>query len=304
MRIAIMAAGGVGGYVGGRLAEAGEEVHFLARGAHLEALKKDGLFIESPFGDLHLPDIHVTDDPAEIGPVDLVLFAVKLWDTKAAAASLAPLIGPETRVLTLQNGIDSIDMIAGHVERERVAGGVIYLGTVIDRPGIIRNTGGIKRLIADRQSGNAAIAGFVEACNRCIGLDAELTDDHPRAMWEKYVTLVAMSGSTGLTRRPAGDILANPETRALLRMLIEETIAVARARGIALPEAFAEERMAWFDRLPPVFKASMLEDLERGRRLELPWLSSRIHGLGKELGIATPANSAVHYGLILHQEGG
>jgi 2-dehydropantoate 2-reductase len=303
MRIAIMAAGGVGGYVGGRLAEAGEEVHFLARGAHLEALRQDGLFIESPFGDAHLPDLHATDDPGEIGPVDLVLFAVKLWDTKDAAASLKPLIGPETRVLTLQNGIDSIDMIAGHIERERVVGGVIYLGTVIDRPGVIRNTGGIKRLIADRRGG-AAIEDFVAACNRCVGLDAELTDDHSRAMWEKYVTLVAMSGSTGLTRRPAGDILANPETRTFLRMLIEETIDIARARGIALPEDFAEERMAWFDGLPPVFKASMLEDLERGRRLELPWLSSRIHGLGKELGIATPANSAVHYGLILHQEGG
>jgi 2-dehydropantoate 2-reductase len=302
MRIAIMAAGGVGGYVGGRLAEAGEEVHFLARGAHLEALRQDGLRIDSPFGDAHLPGIHVTDDPAEIGPVDLVLFAVKLWDTKDAAASLNPLIGPETRVLTLQNGIDSIDMIAGHVERERIVGGVIYLGTVIDRPGVIRNTGGIKRLIADRRGG-PAIAAFVEACNRCVGLDAETTDDHPRAMWEKYVTLVAMSGSTGLTRRPAGDILKNPETRRFLRMLIEETIAVARARGIALPEGF-DDRMAWFDRLPPVFKASMLEDLERGRRLELPWLSSRIHGLGKELGITTPANSAVHYGLILHQEGG
>ena len=179
---------------------------------------------------------------------------------------------------------------------------MIYLGTVIDRPGIVRNTGGIKRLIADRRGGQT-VAAFVEACNRCVGLDAETTDDHPRAMWEKYVTLVAMSGSTGLTRRPAGDIVKNPETRRFLRMLIEETIAVARARGITLPEGFADDRMAWFDRLPPVFKASMLEDLERGRRLELPWLSSRIHGLGKELGIATPANSAVHYGLILHQDG-
>lgn len=304
MRIAIMAAGGVGGYVGGRLAEAGEEVHFLARGAHLEALRAEGLRIESPFGDAHLPDVHATGEPAEIGPVDFVLFAVKLWDTEAAAASLAPLIGPETRVLTLQNGIDAIDIISRHVDRERIAGGVIYLGTVIGRPGVIRNSGGIKRLICDRQGGNRLIADFVAACDRAVGLDAETTDDPERAMWEKYVTLIAMSGSTALTRRPAGDIVANPETRAFLRMLIEETIAVANGRGIAIPKDFAEDRMAFFERLPPVFKASMLEDLERGRRLELQWLSSRVHGLGRELGIPTPANSAVHYGLILHTEGG
>ncbi|HEX2257089.1 MAG TPA: 2-dehydropantoate 2-reductase [Afifellaceae bacterium] len=281
-----------------------DEKHFLARGAHLEALKKEGLFIESPIGDAHLPDIHATDEPAEIGPVDFVLFAVKLWDTKAAAATLAPLIGPETRVLTLQNGIDSIDLLAGYVERERIAGGVIYLGTVIGRPGVIRNAGGIKQLICDRQGGNRLIADFVAACNRCVGLDAETTDDPQRAMWEKYVTLIAMSGSTALTRRTAGDIRANPETRAFLRMLMEETVAVANARGVPIPKEFVEDRLAHFERLPPHFKASMLEDLERGRRLELPWLGSRIHGLGRELGIPTPANSAVHYGLILHQEGG
>jgi 2-dehydropantoate 2-reductase len=303
MKIAVMGAGGVGGYVGGRLAEAGEEVHLIARGRHLEALNARGLKIESPFGDAALPDIHASDDPAGIGPVDVVLFTVKLADTDAAAATLAPLVGPQTRIVTLQNGIDSAALIARHVPRNQIAAGVIALSARIKQPGVIANIGSMQRMTIDAMDGNAIMAALFAACERAVGIEAVPTDEPERTVWRKFITLVALSGVTAITRLPIGAVYANPDTLAFMRELIDENIAVANASGQHFSSGDAEEIIRFFATQPYDLKSSMLIDLESGKPLELPWLSGRVHQLGRDLGIATPANSAVWAALCPYVDG-
>ena len=303
MKIAVMGSGGIGGYVGGRLAEAGEDVHFIARGRHLEALKARGLKIESPLGDAALPDIHATNDPAGIGPVDLVLFAVKLADTDAAAVALAPLVGPQTRIVTLQNGIDSADMIAKHVPRQQIAAGIIFIAVHIREPGVIAHPGGMHRMTVDAMDGDATMAGFFAACDRAVGIEAIPTDEPERTVWRKFIALAGFSGVTAITRLPIGATYANPDTLAFMRQLLDENIAVANASGQDFGPGDAEEIVKLFASQPGDTKSSMLVDLENGKPLELPWLSGRVHQLGKELGIATPANSAVWAALCPYTKG-
>lgn len=303
MRIAVMGAGGLGGYIGARLAEAGEDVAFIARGAHLAAMGEDGLRIASPYGDLHLAKVVATATPAELGTVDVVLFTVKLWDAEQAAAALTPLVGPETRVITLQNGIDSIGFISRHVPRSQVIGGLSYIPAVISAPGIIRNVGGSKRTVIDGDRANEITMAFVASLSRAVGVDAEVTESIDRLLWEKFVRMSATAASTGLLRATIGPILAHPETRAFLRQLVEEGVAIAAATGNPVGGDFAEETMAFFESFPGAQRSSMAEDLERGRRLELPWLSGRIHTLGMELGVPTPAHTAAYRALVLHALG-
>jgi 2-dehydropantoate 2-reductase len=304
MRIAIMGSGGVGAYVGGRLQAAGEEVSFIARGAHLEALQKGGLRIESPLDPLHLRTVTATDDPAKVGPVDLIVFAVKLWDTETAARALGPLIGPETRILTLQNGIDSVALISRHAGgNAKVRGGVIYVSAVIAQPGVIRSPGGLHNVIADAGNGDPVMAAFVAACNRAAALDAKATDHIDVAIWEKFIVLTALSATTSLLRATMGQILANPETRALQRQLIDEGIAVGRAAGKVTRTDLGDEVMTKFAAAPPSFRSSMSEDLERGKPLELQWLSGRIHSLGLQYNVPTPAHSVVYRALLLYEQG-
>ena len=303
LKIAVMGAGGMGGYVGGRLAQVGETVHFVARGAHLAALRQTGLRIESPFGDAHLAPIHATDDPEEIGPVDLVLFTVKLNDTAAAAERLAPMIGDGTRIVTLQNGIDSRALIARHVPAVRIAAGCIYVSAAIGRPGTIRSPGGARRMTVDGLAGDPAIAALVAACNRAPGLEASATDAIASALWEKFVALAAFSGVTCLARQPIGAVLAHRETRDFLAQLLGENVAVAAAAGEAFPAGTPERILGFFRGLPHATKSSMLLDLEAGKPLELAWLAGRIVDLGKEHGVPTPANSAVVAALAPHARG-
>lgn len=303
MRIAIMGSGGVGGYVGARLQEAGAEVVFIARGAHLTALQRDGLTLEHPHHPLHLASVHATDDPASVGPVDLVLFAVKLGDTEAAARAIAPLLGPDTRVLTLQNGIDSVALIRAHAPTATVRGGVIYVSAAIARPGVIGCAGGFHRIVADAAHGDSVIAAFHALGARATALDVEVTDDITRALWEKFVTLTSLSGTTSLMRATMGQVLAHPETRVFQRQLVDEAVAVAHAAGVSLPEGFADTVMARFDKVPPSVRSSMSVDLAAGKPLELRWLSGRVHALGLELGVPTPAHSAVFRGLVLYEDG-
>jgi len=304
VRIAIMGAGAVGAYVGAHLAEAGEDVSFVARGAHLRAMQTEGLRFEGPSGNLQLPKVTATDDPAEIGPVDLVLFTVKLWDTEQASRGLAPLLSPETRVITLQNGIDSADVISRIVPRGRVAAGVIYISAVIAAPGLIRSPGGARRMIVDASAGDEIVARFISACGRTAALEPKSTETITTAIWEKFIALCAASGATSLIRATIGPILANPETRAFFQQLLEEGVAVARAKDIPVRSDLVESTMAFADTLPPTYRASMAEDLNHARRLELPWLSGRMHKLGSETRIPTPAHSAVYRGLLLHAKGG
>ena len=303
MRIAIMGSGGVGAYVGARLQAAGEEVVFIARGAHLQALQQHGLRIEGPVHPLVLDRVTATDDPSTVGPVDLILFAVKLGDTASAAAALAPMIGPQTRVLTLQNGIDSVELISRQVGAAAVRGGVIYVSAVIDRPGVIRSPGGLHQIIADGAGGDPVIAAFCAACERATAIGARATDNIDVVIWEKFIALASLSAATSLLRASMGQILAHPQTRALQRQLVDEAVAVGRAAGKVVRDDLADEIMAKLAAMPYAFRSSMSEDLERGKPLELAWLSGRVHGLGLELGVPTPAHSTAYRALVLYEQG-
>ncbi|WP_114947848.1 ketopantoate reductase family protein [Microvirga calopogonii] len=299
MRIAVMGAGGIGGYLGGRLAAVGEEVAFVARGAHLEALRQNGLHIESPFGDLHLPQVIATDAPAEIDPVDLVLFTVKLYDSERAAAALAPLVGRHTRVLTLQNGIDSLDILARHVPSGQLIGGSIYVAASIARPGVISVPGGSRRLVVE-QASDPVVQTLRQACERGVGIDIETVEDVAPVLWEKFVILCAFAGATTLMRAGIGTILADPEARLFIEQLRDEGLAVAAASGHPVPEEHHRRFMVLWQALPPETRSSMANDLARGKRLELEWLSGRMHALGADLGVPTPAHTAVYRALHLH----
>lgn len=303
MKIAVMGAGAVGAYVGGRLAEAGHDVTLIARGAHLAALQRDGLKINSPLGSVTGLAIRATDNPGEIGPVDIVIFGVKMWDTEAAAIGLASLLASDTRVVTLQNGIDSVATISHHVPEAQVVGAVIYLGVAIEKPGVIHNPGGAHQIILGDQNGDTRIARFASALESAPGIGATLSPNVRRTIWEKFIRLVALSASTTLTRKTVGEVLGNPETRTFFIALLEEVAAVANAEGQDFGPDDIASGLAFFDGQPPTFKSSMLEDLENGKRLELPWLSSRVCELAEKHRIAVPANRAAHWGLILHRNG-
>jgi 2-dehydropantoate 2-reductase len=304
MRIAVMAAGGVGGYFGARMAAAGHEMYFIARGAHLDAIRKNGLKVESTLGNLHLKDAKVTDDPAEVGPVDIVLFAVKLWDTEKAAAQAKPLIGPETRLITLQNGVDSVERIAPILGADHVVGGIAYLATVISAPGVISHTSPFAAMQCGRIDAkpDARLAAFADAA-KAASVDIKISDRINRDRWEKFVFLVALSGMTSAARSTLGPVMADDETRAFYRTLMAETLAVGRAQGVPLSEDYIEERMKFSEAAPKGLKASMYHDLERGNRLELDWLAGTVVELARKTGVPVPANEAVYTLLKLHRMG-
>ena len=303
MRVAVIGAGGVGGYFGGRLAAAGTDVTFVARGAHGDAIRSNGLRIESGHGDA-IVDVKTVEDAAQIGPVDVVIVAVKLWDTQAAAELVRSLLHPETAVISLQNGVSKDDVLRETIGKEHVVGGMAYIAAVIDRPGVIRHTGAIQRLVIGEYGGRstARVDAFVEAC-RAAGIDMVLSDDIVRAMWEKFVFLVGLSGVTSVVRQPLGVIRADPHARSLLHALLRETVAVGRAQGVALDPAFADDRLAFCDTLSPATTSSMHGDLERGKRLELPWLQGTVVNLGRAAGVDTPVNAFVRDALSVYVGG-
>jgi 2-dehydropantoate 2-reductase len=304
MRIAVMAAGAVGGYFGARLAAAGHDVTFIARGAHLEAILTSGLKIESVLGDLHLQNANATCDPASVGPVDIVLFAVKLWDTEIAAEAARPLVGPATRVVTLQNGVDSVERITPIFGAENVVGGTAHIATVAPAPGLIRHTSPFARIRCGRIDGgpDAQLSRFAEAAQKAA-IEITVSNSIELDLWKKFVFLVALSGATAATRQPLGPIRADSDTRSFFIDLMREVVAVGRAKDVALTSEFIEEQIKFAEAAPYGFKASMLHDLEAGRRLELDWLSGKVVALGRELGVPTPANEAVYKVLKLHRMG-
>jgi 2-dehydropantoate 2-reductase len=305
MRIAAMAAGAVGGYFGARMQAAGHDVFYIARGAHLDAIRKNGLTLESAHGDLHLAKVNATDKPAEVGPVDIVLFAVKLWDTESAAEQALPLLGPATRVVSLQNGVDSYERIAPIVGADRAIAGVTYVITLIDRPGVIKQTSQFQSIICGTIDGrpDAPLKAFVDAA-KSAGIDITLSPNIERDRWQKFIFLSATSGATSVTRSSMGPILADPDTRALFRAIMAETFAVGRAKGVALDDDFVEQRMAFADKnVPASMKASMANDLDRGNRLELDWLAGRVKQLGRELKVPTPVNDTIYAALKLYRFG-
>src|ERR1700744_3690292 len=210
MRVAVMAAGALGGYFGARMAAAGHDVFFVARGSNLEAIKKNGLKVESVHGDLHLPNPNVTDDPGKVGPVDIVLFAVKLWDSEKAAVQALPLLGPQTRVIPLQNGVDSTERLAPILGADHVVAGSAYIATVLSAPGVVTHTSQFARMVCGRPDGrpDRCLVSFADAA-RAAGIDITVSDAIDRERWQKFVFLVGLSGATATTRQPLGPILAD-----------------------------------------------------------------------------------------------
>ena len=305
MKIAMMGSGGVGGFFGGRLAHAGYDVSFVARGAHLAAMRERGLTIENePQGDIHVARVRATDDPGAIGPVDVVIVSVKLWDTEKAARQIKPLLGPRTGVLSLQNGVVKDDILRGELGEAPVMGGVGYVATHLSRPGVIHQVGTMQRIVLGEYDGRRSErAEFLVEALKKAGVTAELSGDVRRAIWEKFVFLSALAGTTTAMRTTIGPIRQNPRTRAFLLDLMREAVAVGRAHGVALPADYAEQRLAFADGLPADMTSSMHHDLERGNPLEVEWLSGAIVRLGDAKGVPTPANRAVWDVLALHAAG-
>jgi 2-dehydropantoate 2-reductase len=304
MRIAVMGTGAVGGYFGGRLAAAGEDVTFIARGAHLEALRQRGLAIHSALGDAAIAPCQASDDAAAIGLVDLVIFTVKLYDTEAAAEAIRPLIGPETGVVTFQNGITGSEVLARRLGAEHVLGGVAKIAAVIAEPGVIRHTGTMAELMFGELDGtSSARVATLGAALEAAGVQHTASADIRREIWDKMVFLSTFAGLTSLIRLPIGPIRSDPETRGLLRDGLAEALAVAHAAGAGLPEDLVDQILERIDRLPYEMKSSMLQDLEGGRRLELAWLSGTLARMGRDLGIATPVHASIAAALKLHAEG-
>lgn len=304
MRITIVGTGGVGGYFGARLAQGGCNVGFVARGAHLAALREHGLRVESQLGNIHLPKIRVAEDPAALGPADYVFICVKLWDTEAALRAAAPIAGPKTTVISFQNGVQKDDLLCRVFGKERVIGGVGYIGSKIGRPGVISHTGTMQRLVFGEYDGSQSprVVALHQACLRG-GIQAEISVDIRRSIWEKFVFLVGLSSTTTSMRSTLGPIVRDQRTRAFLLAIMREVVAVGRASGVRLPEDFAEARLAFCDSLPFEMDSSMHADLDNGNRLELDWLSGAVVELGETVNVPTPMNRAVRDILSLYAPG-
>lgn len=304
MRIVVMGTGGVGGYFGARLALGGCDVGFVARGRQLAALRSQGLRVQSSLGDMSLADVQASENPADFRKADLVLFGVKLWDTADAAQLIRPLIGEDTAVVSFQNGVVKDDILKEALGAAHVIGGVCYIAATIAEPGVIRHTGTMQKLVFGEYGGAVTprIDHLRDACVKA-GIDVEVSPSIERAIWEKFVFLVALSGTTTLARAPIGPIRANERSRAFFHDVMEEVVRVARAEGVPLPEDYAAQRIAFADQLPATMTSSMHADLERGNRLELDWLSGDVVRRGKQLGIATPCNRAIHDLLSIHGAG-
>lgn len=303
MRIAVIGSGGVGGYFGARLAQGGADVTFLARGAHLAAMRSEGLMIEGPDA-LHLDKVQATDDPAKMGVADLVMFAVKLWDTDTVLEQIRPVVGPDTVLISFQNGVLKDTYLRAKYSPAQIMGGVGYVATTIDRPGVIRQTGPMQRLIFGEFDGRRSERGeaFLRAC-RSGGINAELSPNINRDIWQKFVFLVGLSGTTTSIRLPIGPIRENPQTRQFLLDVMREVVAVGRAHGVDLPEDYAELRLKLADDVAYDMSASMHHDLQNGRPLEVRWLSGGVVELGKQVGVPTPLNRAIADILALSAQG-
>ncbi|KAF0119453.1 MAG: 2-dehydropantoate 2-reductase [Rhodospirillaceae bacterium] len=295
MKIAVYGSGGVGGYYGSLLAAAGEEVHFIARGSHYEAIRTNGLRVKSQkSGDLHIAPARVTTDPTTIGTVDVVMVAVKLYDTAGAAEGCKALVGPQTSVVSFQNGVTAADTLRAAVGAEAVWGGTAYITSEITEPGLVVHKGGTPRLVFGELDGGETprVLAFRDVCVKA-GIDAVASTKILVDIWSKFSLLAALSGVTALTRKPVGPIRSDPDIRLLFQKAVEEVVAIARAKGIALKENIVAHDMKQLDTLAETAGSSQLHDLIRGRRLELPWLSGAVGRLGRETGLATPIHECI-----------
>jgi 2-dehydropantoate 2-reductase len=305
MRIAIIGAGAVGAYFGGRLAAAGNKVHLLARGQHLHALQTRGLDIRSSLGDVGRLMVPATDDPHGVGPVDVVLITVKGQDLAAAINTAQLLIDDDTAVIGLQNGIEAEEELSDALGVERVLGGVAYIEAVVSEPGVVEHRSRFARLLFGELDGRRSPRAeeFLRVC-REAGIDAEVSGDIRRELWSKWVFICAFSGMTALCRQPIGHILRDPDLTAVYRRLLGEMAELAAACGIGLPADIVEERMTFSrEKLHPDMRSSLLADLQRGKPLEVEALNGHAVRLGRRLGVETPVNEVVYAALKPHREG-
>jgi 2-dehydropantoate 2-reductase len=301
MRIAIFGTGGVGGYFGGRLAQAGEEVIFIARGQHLQAIREHGLQVESLNGDFVVQPTQATDDPAQVGPVDAVIVAVKAWQVSEAAEAMRPIIGPETFVTPLQNGVEAPGQLAAVLGEERILGGLCRIVSFIAGPGHICHAGANPPYLAfgelDRRPSRRADR-LKQAFARATGVTVEVPVDIQAAMWGKFAQICAWSGVGAITRAPAGVWRTIPETRQMWQAAIREVIAVAQARDIALSEEIVPQLTDYVDNLPPQATASMQRDIMEGRPSELRYQNGAVIRLGREVGVETPTHAFIYQALL------
>jgi 2-dehydropantoate 2-reductase len=295
MRIAVVGAGGVGGGFGAALAKAGADVTFIARGAHLAAMKNGGLKVQGGRGDTHLAPTRATDDPAEIGKVDIVLFCVKLWDVESAGQQIKPLIGPDTAVIPLQNGIDAAERLIPILGESAVMGGVAQISASITAPGVIQQVGTFMRMIFGEFDGKLSKRGedFLALCVKA-GFDATLSEQILTELWMKFILLASNAGIMALARQPIGRLRDDPDMRPIFLAAWREAIDVGRAKGVALPADALDKILDFTSHAPPAMKASMALDLDRGNRLEVPWLSGKVAELGRQLGVPTPTHSMMY----------
>jgi 2-dehydropantoate 2-reductase len=304
MHIVFYGAGGIGGYFGARLLAAGEQVSFVARGRHAQAMREHGLRVKSPLGNVQVAVPSISEDPTALPKADLVVFAVKMPDAESAAARLAPLMNAGSVVLPLQNGIEIVDVLSAALGPAPVALGAAYIPAKILEPGVIEHAGGFAslRFGALQAEQRPVLEAFAAACQRAE-VQVELVDDMRRVMWEKFVFLVGMSSLTALTRLPIAVARTTPELRALLQQVMEETAALARAEGVALPEDFVAKQMTVVDGLPAAAKASMANDLDAGKPLELPWLAGAVARRSERRGLKADANRFVAAALAPYVNG-
>jgi 2-dehydropantoate 2-reductase len=297
VKIAVMGTGGVGGYFGGMLARAGRDVVFIARGDHLTAIQRDGLHVSTVDDDFTVR-APATSDANNIGIVDLALFCVKAYDTEAAGQALSPAIGPETIVLSLQNGIDNEPKLAAWYGAEHILGGVCYISASITAPGTITQTSGPRTIIFGELDGAAtARAKRIEDLFRTSGIDCTLTNSIHEALWTKFLLMCAFGGVASVARATAGEILEISETRSLLRETMAEVAAVAAAHDVELGDDIVTQMMDTAATFAPETRPSMLVDLEAGRRIEHDALNGAVVRLGSDAGVPTPANRFIYAAL-------
>jgi 2-dehydropantoate 2-reductase len=299
MKILIMGTGGVGGYYGGLLAQQGNDVTFISRGAHLYAIRHEGLKVKSVHGDFMVSPANATEDPAKVEPVDLILFCVKTYSTDEAAQAIRPTVGPQTVVLSLQNGVEAAERIGKIVGPEHVLGGVTWLSSAVEAPGVIKQVSQFRRIVLGELNGGRSerTQSIYEVLNQ-TGITVEISENIRKILWTKLVFIAAVSSVGSLTRMPMGDYRAIPETRSLLASIMQEVEAVARAQGISLDGDVVQNWLKFVDDAAPQMKPSMQLDVETNRRTELESMIGVVSRKGRELGVATPAADFVYASLL------
>jgi len=299
MKIAIIGSGGVGGYYGGLLAKNGHDVTFVARGAHLEAIRRNGLQIKSIHGDFTVSPAQAVADPVEIGTPDLILFCVKTYHTEEAAKSIQPIVGPQTSALSLQNGIDAADRIGAVVGMDRLLGGATWISSAVEAPGVIKQVSQFRRIVFGELDGRVTprVQAIFEAFQP-TGITVEISQDILKILWTKFVFIAAASSFGALTRLPIGEWRDVPQTRALAVTLMKEVEAVGRAHSANLDADVVEKSLAFIDAAAPHIRASMQVDVEAGRQFELEAMVGVIGRKGREAGIPTPLADTVYAALL------